>query len=609
MTAQLKNNAVGYLAADISASDTGLILGSGEGNAFPTLTGAQYFYATLVSAAGTLEVVKVTARVGDALTVVRAQEGTIANGFATGARVELRVTAASIIDSAETGVYTPAGANAVQTTIQTKLRETVSVKDFGAVGDGVTDDTAAIQAALDAGGSVFFPAKQYKVTSTLNQSLVGQKLFGDFSRSTGIAAKIFLDAGSTDNVLMNIRGPSCTIESLVLSGKGRTAPSSYVIDANEEGYDSENNGDVDFYMINATLSDAETLIKITGRGFTADASNFTSFSKAIELDWPSTFVPGPNPDQKLKTGMRVYDIRNNRFHAGSSNYLITNIGTNAANLHGIQFSNNYIDTSTALFNGELHDSSFSNNVMIHSSTTALPLFTITGGSNFLINNNVFYGMDDNGAGTELEILSIASLANCVGCQINNNTINRVERDVVSISGTCSNISISNNIMRNVCLSNDGGTSRSPIRINAAIDSIQVKDNIIDLSELTPASWTKSEIIKNTAGYAVTNHDVRGNIFDSTYWNLHNFSDVYTAEISESDRRVIRYVGDGTASQTFTCAFKPMAVMAFNATTFESIMVGCFSSTGSSDVDISGYDVVVKSNFNASAQEFLLYIFQ
>lgn len=43
-----------------------------------------------------------------------------------------------------------------------------SVKDFGAVGDGVTDDTVAIQAALDAGGLVYFPAGRYKVTAQLN---------------------------------------------------------------------------------------------------------------------------------------------------------------------------------------------------------------------------------------------------------------------------------------------------------------------------------------------------------------------------------------------------------------------------------------------------------
>jgi len=39
--------------------------------------------------------------------------------------------------------------------------------DFGAVGDGVTDDTAALQAALTVGGAIYIPPGVYKVTSTL----------------------------------------------------------------------------------------------------------------------------------------------------------------------------------------------------------------------------------------------------------------------------------------------------------------------------------------------------------------------------------------------------------------------------------------------------------
>jgi hypothetical protein len=71
------------------------------------------------------------------------------------------------------GIYTPPGTGAVATTVSAKLAESISVLDFGATGNGSTDDTAAIQRAINAavaagGRSVYFPPGFYVVSSTIN---------------------------------------------------------------------------------------------------------------------------------------------------------------------------------------------------------------------------------------------------------------------------------------------------------------------------------------------------------------------------------------------------------------------------------------------------------
>lgn len=150
MGIQLKNNASGTLATAISASDTGIVLTTGNGANFPALGASDYFYATLESTGGTLEIVKVTARSGDSMTVVRAQEGSTANSFAAGSRIELRVTAGAVIGY-----------------VQDRI---VSVLEFGADSSGGVDSLAAIQAAiasLPIGGIVLFPAGTYLVTSQI----------------------------------------------------------------------------------------------------------------------------------------------------------------------------------------------------------------------------------------------------------------------------------------------------------------------------------------------------------------------------------------------------------------------------------------------------------
>jgi hypothetical protein len=84
--------------------------------------------------------------------------------------IEIVSNQTAIVGGTDAGLvtYNEGGLGAVTRTVQSRLRDFVSVKDFGAVGDGVTDDTAAIQAALDSGAKlILLPRGDYKITSTL----------------------------------------------------------------------------------------------------------------------------------------------------------------------------------------------------------------------------------------------------------------------------------------------------------------------------------------------------------------------------------------------------------------------------------------------------------
>ena len=87
--------------------------------------------------------------------------------------------------------YDPAGTGAVSTNVQAKLRQTINIKDFGAVGDGTTDDTNAINAAIAAnnGNVLWFPSGTYKITSRIdfgNVGIEGQSERGSVSSFGGV---------------------------------------------------------------------------------------------------------------------------------------------------------------------------------------------------------------------------------------------------------------------------------------------------------------------------------------------------------------------------------------------------------------------------------------
>jgi hypothetical protein len=112
-------------------------------------------------------------------------------------KIELNVfralTLAETTQASDVG-YTATGASALRT-VQAKLDESVSVKDFGAVGDGVTDDTVAIQAAIDAaaGRPVYVPAGTYVITSTIDMESAATSTFNQGPQiiGDGIGKTIF----------------------------------------------------------------------------------------------------------------------------------------------------------------------------------------------------------------------------------------------------------------------------------------------------------------------------------------------------------------------------------------------------------------------------------
>lgn len=107
MPVLFSNTASATLASSITSSSTTITVSTGLGALFPTTPAGSYFYATLVDSSNNLEIVKVTSRSADSMTVARAQEGTTARSYAASDKIELRITAAGLgnfvqLDGAQT---------------------------------------------------------------------------------------------------------------------------------------------------------------------------------------------------------------------------------------------------------------------------------------------------------------------------------------------------------------------------------------------------------------------------------------------------------------------------------------------------------------------------
>lgn len=100
-----------------------------------------------------------------------------------------------------------------------------NVLDFGAVGNGVADDTAAIQAALATGNAVYVPAGTYAISATLRLAADGQIFFGDGTGNTSEPARTILKwIGASSGKMFSVSNgttenwQNCTVRDMFFNG-------------------------------------------------------------------------------------------------------------------------------------------------------------------------------------------------------------------------------------------------------------------------------------------------------------------------------------------------------------------------------------------------------
>lgn len=237
----------------------------------------------------------------------------------------------NIIISAADVSYLPSGTGAEPTTVQTKLRETVSVKDFGAVGDGVADDAPAVQLAIaylfaNNKSALYFPAGTYYFDSPVVVNFDaenGLRLYGE-----GMANYMFFDVGGT-----RIIGKA-GIESLFIFTRTDLATAGgYSFECSGIYFKSGNNGTT------GPLTALKN--KIGGapaRPFIVENCGFLDFDKCIVSDLSGT--------SGLTTGICQVIIRKNTFV--SSAYALYGSG-GLGNIMDLVFCDNVSENGGSIY--------------------------------------------------------------------------------------------------------------------------------------------------------------------------------------------------------------------------------------------------------------------
>ena len=286
--------------------------------------------------------------------------------------------------------YVQSGTGAITRNVSDKVKERVSVKDFGAVGNGIADDTVAFQNALAAHSCVFVPSGTYRVTSTLvlsaNQTLMG----------TGQGSVIA--ASSTSFNVIEIRAGYATLSDLKITG-GSIGIKLYGVSA----------PCVQNTVRDVVVSGANTGIQLDGHNDTAKPCYWNMLDRVLVLSPANNGVhfiksgSGDTPNTNRIQNLRVYSQGVNIsgsgifIEFGANANLFTDcevnvagtaiacvrVGSNASKTH---FVNLYTESTNTVPNIRLDSGSLDTAIYnLHAQSNGSAIYDLSGGQYTAVN--------------------------------------------------------------------------------------------------------------------------------------------------------------------------------------------------------------------------------
>ena len=430
------------------------------------------------------------------------------------------------------------------------VTETVSVKQFGAKGDKLTDDTQAFQNALDTGFNILVPlmyGQQYLINNTLTVSHDRCIVYGDLPThyfmdyrtddefSDYSHGSIICNFNNTADPLFLCTGQFQTFANLAIVRNNLTlVPADSVGNiaikyekTTENGTDISN---VDGEVRNCLFRHFNHAVELYGRGlWYTDCYNIhNNIDFYIKFKTSNWWKDEESSTSMLQTYPEFYGrgirFQNNRIHTSLEWTIrvdtepVEDVADwNGNVLNGAIIANNQIDLGRGgfLFNAPLYGCTISDNVFFRLSTNGIVLNNKV--KNTIIANNVIRGLISTVRPTMnfLPLYGIYCSGNIEGLNIVNNTFDKVQLcSMIFVGQSATNLNISNNTMTEYSYThneNDAIYNYSGIVIGGNVNLSTISNNNFNPKiyrgnfAIRPYKpdvdiWTNVVIIGNTAYY-------------------------------------------------------------------------------------------------------------